>query len=62
VRAGRLCLGDILIGHDERLTLKKIEIIAEEGANVTLTCEPDHEFFAGRLAASVLTHNYNFSS
>jgi hypothetical protein len=62
VRADRLCLGDILIGREERLTLKKIELITEEGARVILTCEPDHEFFAGRLAASVLTHNYNFSS
>jgi hypothetical protein len=29
---------------------------------VTISCEPSHEFFAGRHAASVLTHNYTFSS
>jgi hypothetical protein len=29
---------------------------------VTVTCEPTHQFFAGRHAASVLTHNYTFSS
>ncbi|MFZ0641216.1 MAG: Hint domain-containing protein [Candidatus Acidiferrales bacterium] len=62
VRAERLCLGDILVGSHGWLTLKKIEVIVEEGAKVIVTCEPDHEFFAGRVAASVLTHNYNFSS
>jgi hypothetical protein len=29
---------------------------------VTVSCEPSHQFFAGRHAASVLTHNYTFSS
>jgi hypothetical protein len=62
VRAERLCLGDILVGRDGRLTLKRIELIEEKSAKVFMTCEPDHEFFAGRAAASVLTHNYNFSS
>ncbi|HEV2287390.1 MAG TPA: Hint domain-containing protein [Candidatus Acidoferrales bacterium] len=62
VRAERLCLGDILVGRLGRLTLKKIELVAEEGAKVIVACEPSHEFFAGRAAASVLTHNYNFSS
>lgn len=62
VRADRLCLGDILIGANGRLTLKRIELIEEKGAKVFMTCEPDHEFFAGRAAASVLTHNYNLSS
>ncbi|MHB8526652.1 MAG: Hint domain-containing protein [Candidatus Acidiferrales bacterium] len=62
VRAERLCLGDILVGRYNLLTLKRIELIVEEGAKVTMTCEPDHEFFAGKIAASVLTHNYTFSS
>ena len=62
VRAERLCLGDILVGRFGWLTLKKIEVIAEEGAKVIVTCEPDHEFFAGHSDACVLTHNYNFSS
>jgi len=62
VRAERLCLGDILVGRIGRLTLKKIELVVEESAKVIVTCEPSHEFFAGRAAASVLTHNYNFSS
>jgi len=29
---------------------------------VTVSCEPSHEFFAGRHSASILTHNYTFSS
>jgi len=62
VRAERLCLGDILVGRHNLLTLKRIELIVEESAKVTMTCEPDHEFFAGKIAASVLTHNYTFSS
>lgn len=62
VRADRLCLGDILVGYHGWLTLKKLEVIVEEGAKVIVTCEPDHELFAGRTAASVLTHNYNLSS
>lgn len=62
VRADRLCLGDILVGNYGWLTLRKMEVIVEDSAKVIVTCEPDHEFFAGRAAASVLTHNYNFSS
>lgn len=62
VRADRLCLGDILVGRNGWLTLQKIELVSEEGAKVLITCEPEHEFFAGRSDACVLTHNYNFSS
>ncbi len=29
---------------------------------VTVSCEPSHQFFAGRHSANVLTHNYRFSS
>ena len=29
---------------------------------VSVSCEPSHEFFAGRHSASILTHNYTFSS
>jgi len=29
---------------------------------VTISCEPSHQFFAGRHSASILTHNYTFSS
>lgn len=62
VRADRLCLGDILVGRNGWLTLQKIELVNEEGAKVLVTCEPEHEFFAGGSDACVLTHNYNFSS
>jgi hypothetical protein len=62
MRAERLCLSDILVGRFGRITLKKIEVIIEDGQKVTVGCEPSHEFFAGRYAATVLTHNYTFSS
>jgi len=62
MRAERLCLSDILVGRFGRITLKKIEAIVEAGQKVTVSCEPSHQFFAGRHAASVLTHNYTFTS
>jgi hypothetical protein len=62
MRAERLCLCDILVGRFGRLTLKRIEAIVEASQKITVSCEPTHQFFAGRHAASVLTHNYTFSS
>jgi len=62
MRAERLCLSDVLVGRFGRITLKKIEVVVEDGQKVTVSCEPSHQFFAGRHAASVLTHNYTFSS
>jgi hypothetical protein len=62
MRAERLCLSDILVGRFGRLTLKRIEAVTEMSQKVTISCEPNHEFFAGKHAASVLTHNYTFSS
>jgi hypothetical protein len=62
MRAERLCLSDILVGRFGRITLKRIEAVVEFGKKVTLSCEPAHEFFAGHHAATVLTHNYTFSS
>jgi hypothetical protein len=62
MRAERLCLSDIFVGRFSRITLQKIEAIVEDGQKVTVSCEPNHEFFAGRHTATVLTHNYTFSS
>jgi hypothetical protein len=62
MRAERLCLADILIGRFNNLTLKKIEVLVEPGQKVTITCEPTHQFYAGRSGATVLTHNYTFTS
>ena len=62
MRAERLCLADVLVGRFGRLTLKNIEACCEPGKKVTITCEPEHQFFAGRHSASILTHNYTFSS
>ena len=62
MRAERLCLSGILIGRFGRVTLKRIEAIVEESQKVTISCEPSHQFYAGRHAATVLTHNYTFTS
>ena len=62
MRAERLCMCDILVGRFARLTLKKIEVIVEDAHKVTVSCAPTHQFFAGRFAATVLTHNYTLSS
>jgi hypothetical protein len=62
MRAERLCVSDVFSGRFGRLTLKKIETVVEQGKKVMVSCEPMHQFFAGRFAASVLTHNYTFSS
>jgi hypothetical protein len=62
MRAERLCMSDILVGRFCRLTLRKIEAVCEDSQKVTVSCEPIHQFYAGRHAASVLTHNYTFSS
>lgn len=62
VRADRLCLCDIFVARLGLVTVKGIETISEPGQKVMVTCEPTPEFFAGRHAASILTHNYTFSS
>jgi|SRR5580704_906359 hypothetical protein len=62
MRAERLCLSDILVGRFNNVTLKRIETIIEAGEKVTVSCEPTHQFFAGRSGATILTHNYTFSS
>ncbi len=62
MRAERLCLSDILVGRFGRITIRKIETVSEQDRKVTVSCEPMHQFYAGRFAASVLTHNYTFSS
>ncbi len=62
MRAERLCMSDVLVGRFGRVTLKRIEVVVEQSQKVSVSCEPSHQFFAGRHAASVLTHNYTFSS
>jgi hypothetical protein len=62
MRAERLCLSDMFVGRFGRVTLRKIESVVQEGQKVTVSCEPTHQFFAGQHAATILTHNYTFSS
>src|ERR1700719_301301 len=46
MRAERLCLSDILVGRFGRVTLKRIETLAEDSQKVTVSCEPTHQFYA----------------
>jgi hypothetical protein len=62
MRAERLCLSDVFIGRFGRITLKRIEVLSEPSEKVTVSCAPVHQFFAGHHVASVLTHNYTFTS
>ncbi len=62
MRAERLCLSDILVGRFGRITMQRIETIVEESRKVTVSCAPYQQFFAGHHAATILTHNYTFSS
>jgi hypothetical protein len=62
MRAERLCLSDVLVGRFSKLALRKIEAVVEDSAKVSVSCEPAHEFFAGRHAATVLTHNWSLAS
>jgi len=62
MRAERLYMSDMLIGRFGRVTIKRIETVFEEAQKVIVSCEPTREFFAGRFAASILTHNYTFTS
>jgi hypothetical protein len=62
MRAERLCMSDIFLARFGKVILRKIETVEEEGEKITVTCEPTHQFFAGRHAATILTHNYTFSS
>ncbi len=62
VRAERLCLSDVIAGRYGILSIKRIELVVECGEKVTVSCAPHHQFFAGRQSASVVTHNYSFTS
>ena len=62
MRAERICLADILVGRFSNVTLKRLETVVEAGQKITISCEPTHQFYAGRRAATILTHNYTFSS
>lgn len=52
-----LTLSDLLIGQHKLLPIKSIEFIEEEGRKVTLSCEPEHVFFAGDKHPHTLAHN-----
>jgi hypothetical protein len=62
LRAERLCLADLFVGKFGWLTLRRIEVLREKSRKVLVSCAPRQEFYAGKAAPTVLTHNYTFSS
>jgi len=67
MRAERICLSEVFAGRFGRITLKRIEGIVVRGEGkyerrVSARCEPTRQFFAGDLAATILTQNYTCSS
>jgi hypothetical protein len=62
IRAERLCLADMFVGKFGWLTLRRIETLKEKSKKVLVSCAPRQEFYAGKAAPTVLTHNYTFSS
>jgi hypothetical protein len=62
IRAERLCLADMFVGKFGWLTLRRIETVKEKAKKVLVSCAPRQEFYAGKIAPTVLTHNYTFSS
>ncbi len=62
IRAERLCLADLFVGKFGWLTLRRMEVVREKSKKVLVSCSPRQEFYAGKLAPTVLTHNYTFTS
>lgn len=56
-RAMDLCMSDMMYIRTGVANLKSIEHIEEDDYKVTLSCEPEHEFYAGFRSPDILTHN-----
>jgi intein/homing endonuclease len=59
--AADLCLNHVVLVRPGIARVVEITRIAECDWRVRLSCEPDHEFYVGRGAASILVHNYMMS-
>jgi hypothetical protein len=57
-RAQDLSLADFLITKSGVGAIKSIEVVETKARKVTLTVEPSYSFFAGRVAPTILTHNF----
>jgi hypothetical protein len=58
IAAGKLTVSDFLIIRDGYAAITNIQRITEPGLKVSLSCEPEHEFFISESkSVSVLAHN-----
>jgi hypothetical protein len=57
IPAAKITLMDFLIARKGYAQIKKIELIEEDGEKVTISCEPEHTFFAGETSPSILVSN-----
>jgi hypothetical protein len=52
-----LTLKDYLIRRKGYSKIKTLELVEEEGRKITVTCLPEHEYFAGEVHPTILVHN-----
>jgi hypothetical protein len=63
IRAANLSISDFLILRDRYASIKSIEHVEEESHKVSITCEPEHEFYASESkSVSILVHNVQIPS
>jgi len=63
VRASELCVSDFLILRDGHASIKSIEHVEAESHKLSVTCEPEHEFYASESkSVSILVHNVQIPS
>jgi len=63
VRAANITVADFLITRDGHASVKSIEHIEAQSQKVSITCDPDHEFYASESeSVSILVHNTQLPS
>jgi hypothetical protein len=63
IRAANLSISDFLILRDGYASIKSLEHIECESHKVSITCEPEHEFYASESkSVSILVHNVQIPS
>jgi hypothetical protein len=63
IRAANLSISDFLILREGYASIKSIEHVEEESHKVSITCEPEHEFYASESkSVSILVHNVQIPS
>ncbi|HXO04861.1 MAG TPA: hypothetical protein VN884_04430 [Candidatus Sulfotelmatobacter sp.] len=58
VAAQDIKLSDFLLTTEGVATIRAIEWIEESANKISVTCEPEHEYFAGEKTPSILVHNF----